>query len=150
MRKSLLPRRPSPDQPLTRWSLTRPAANPLTCDIRSHGELAVVAAIEGELDVDTAPALSEQLAPLAAAGRCLILDLAGLRFCDCAGLNLFLRLAKSATAADGSLHLAPTTAQVRRLIRVARLSDFLMVADSPADVIAALYVPVAERPADMT
>jgi anti-anti-sigma regulatory factor len=31
------------------------------------------------------------------------LDLAGLRFCDCAGLNLFLRVQQRARAAGGSV-----------------------------------------------
>jgi anti-anti-sigma factor len=143
MRKTLRSRRPHPDRPLPRWSLTHPAAAPLTWDIQSRGKLAVVATVEGELDVDTAPGLSEQLVPLAAAGRHLILNLAGVRFCDCAGLSLFLRLRKSVSASGGSLHLAAPTSPVRRLIAVARLSDVLPVTDDPAEVIAALNAAAA-------
>ena len=62
----------------------------------------------------------------------------GVRFCDCAGLSLFLRVQRQATAAGGSLHLTAPTVQVRRLIVVARLSDVLSVTDRTADVIAAL------------
>jgi anti-sigma B factor antagonist len=109
--------------------------DPLTWDILPRGDHIVVV-VDGELDVDTAPGLSAQLMPLATAGRHLILDLAGLQFCDCAGLSLFLRLQRYAIAAGGSLHLASLTAQLRRLITIARLTDVLPIADSPADVMA--------------
>jgi anti-sigma B factor antagonist len=114
--------------------------DPLTWDILLRGDHSVVV-VDGELDVDTAPGLSAELTPLAAAGRHLILDLAGLRFCDCAGLSLFLRLHRYAIAADGSLHLASITASLLRLITLARLTDVLPIADSPADVIAARERP---------
>ena len=83
----------------------------------------------------------------------MILDLAGVRFCDCAGLNLFLRLQQRARAAGGSLHLAAPTAPVRRLITLVRLSDVLPITASPADVIvapdtAAITGPPLPRPDD--
>src|SRR5271155_4019188 len=137
MRRALLPRWRDGDRPLVRWPLTRPAGDPLSWDIQAQGRLAVVL-VDGELDVATAPGLAEQLAPLAEAGRDLVVDLAGVRFCDCAGLSLFLRVQKQATAAGGSLHLTAPTAQVRRLIIVARLNDVLPITDRTADVIAAL------------
>jgi anti-anti-sigma factor len=112
----------------------------LTWDIQERGRQAYVV-VDGELDVGTAPGLSGQLTPLAEAGRDLILDLAGLRFCDCAGLNLFLRAQKHATAAGGSLHLVAVTKQVSRLIAMARLSDVLQVTATAADAIAALNQP---------
>jgi anti-sigma B factor antagonist len=64
--------------------------------------------------------------PLADSGSHLILDLAGLRFCDCAGLTLFLRIQQHARAAGGSLQLAAPTASVRRLITMTRLSGVLV------------------------
>jgi anti-sigma B factor antagonist len=94
--------------------------------------------IDGELDVGTAPGLAAELIPLADAGRHLVLDLAGLEFCDCAGLSLFLRLDKHAAAAGGSLYLAALSAQVSRLITMAGLSDVLPVTVSAAAAMAAL------------
>ncbi len=145
MRRALLPRWRDGDRPLVRWPLTRPAADPLSWDIQAHGRLAVVV-VDGELDVATTPGLGEELTPLAEAGRDLVLDLAGVRFCDCAGLSLFLRVQKQATAAGGSLHLTAPTVQVRRLIVVARLSGVLPVTDRTADVIAALAQAAADGP----
>ncbi len=137
MRRALLPRWRDGDGPLVRWPLTRAAGDPLNWGIQAHGRLAV-GVVDGELDVGTAPGLGEELTPLAEVGRDLVLDLAGVRFCDCAGLSLFLRVQRQATAAGGSLHLTAPTVQVRRLIVVARLSDVLSVTDRTADVIAAL------------
>ena len=108
MRRALLPRWRDRDRPLVRWPLTRPAGEPLTWYVQERDQLAVVV-VDGELDVGTAPGLAADLTPLAEAGRDLILDLAGVRFCDCAGLSLFLRAQKQATAAGGSLHLAAAT-----------------------------------------
>ena len=145
MRRALLPRWRDGDRPLVRWPLTRPAGDPLNWDIQVLGRRAVVG-VDGELDVDTAPGLGEALTPLAEAGRDLVLDLAGVRFCDCAGLSLFLRVQKQAAAGGGSLHLAAPIVQVRRLIIVARLSDVLPVTDRTADVIATLAQAAADGP----
>jgi anti-sigma B factor antagonist len=109
----------------------------LTWDVRARGELAVVA-VSGELDIDSALGLEADLAPVADAGRPLILDLAGLRFCDCAGLSLFLRVRQRARAAGGSLHLAALTPRVLRVITAARLADVLPITASVADAVAAI------------
>ena len=137
MRRTLLRRQRDADHPLVDGRLTRYVGKQLTWDIQSGGHLAVVV-VNGELDAGTAPGLGGQLEPLADTGSHLILDLAGLRFCDCAGLSLFLRLQQRARAAGGSLQLAAHTPSVRRLITLARLSDVLPITLGPADVIAAL------------
>jgi anti-sigma B factor antagonist len=90
---------------------------------------------------------------VADAGRHLILDLAGLRFCDCAGLSLFLRVQQRARAAGGSLHLAALTPRVLRVITAARLAEVLPITASVADAVAALdeaaiAAPPLPRPGD--
>jgi anti-anti-sigma factor len=137
MRRSLLPRRRDGDHAL-RWPLTRPAGDPLSWDIHLSGPIVAVVLVDGELDVGTAPGLAAELTPLADAGRHLVLDLAGLEFCDCAGLSLFLRLDKRAAAAGGSLHLAAPQEAMLRLIKLAGLADVLPVTGSAATAIAAL------------
>ncbi len=137
MRRTLLRRSRDADHLPVRGRLALHTGNPLTWDIQSGGHLIIVF-VNGELDVGTTPGLGGQLAPLADTGSHLILDLAGVRFCDCAGLNLFLRLQQRARAVGGSLHLAAPTGSVRRLIALARLSDVLPITASAADVIAAL------------
>jgi anti-sigma B factor antagonist len=135
MRRSLFPRRSNGDPPLARWP--RLAGEPLSWDIQSRDNVAVVV-VEGELDVGTGPGLADRLGPLADQGRHLILDMSGVRFCDCAGLSLFLRLEKQAAAAGGSLHLAALTAPVSRLITLARLADVLPVTTTVTDILTEL------------
>ncbi len=137
-------------RPLAGMGFSGPVEDMLTWDIKNRDGLVIVV-VGGELDIHSAPGLGEALAPAADAGRHLILDVAGLRFCDCAGLSLFLRTQERARAAGGSLHLAAPTGSMRRLIRVARMGDVLTTAASVADAIAMLApggpsVPPLPRP----
>jgi anti-anti-sigma factor len=125
-------------RPLAGMGFSGPVEDMLTWDIKDRDGLVIVV-VGGELDIHSAPGLGEALAPAADAGRHLILDVSGLRFCDCAGLSRFLRTQERARAAGGSLHLAAPTASMSRLIRVARMSDVLTVTASVADAIAMLH-----------
>lgn len=124
-------------RPLAGMGFSGPLGDMLTWDIKDRDGLVIVV-VDGELDIHSGPGLGEALAPAADAGRHLILDVAALRFCDCAGLSLFLRTQQRARAAGGSLHLAAPTASVRRLIKAARMSDVLTLTASVADAIAML------------
>ncbi len=124
-------------RPLSVMGFSDSVEDMLTWDIKNRDGLVIVA-VEGELDIHSAPGLGEALAPAADAGQQLIVDVAGLRFCDCAGLSLFLRTQERARAAGGSLHLAAPTASMRRLIKVARMSDVLTVTASVAEAITTL------------
>ena len=137
MLNARLRRRLNPELRLAWRSTAGPAGDLLTWDVQARGELAVVA-VSGELDINSGPGLEVELAPVADAGRHLILDLAGLRFCDCSGLSLFLRVQQRARAAGGSLHLAALTPRVLRVITAARLADVLPISASVADTVAAL------------
>jgi anti-sigma B factor antagonist len=113
------PWRNSPSDCLPHWAaLTGGAQGQLAWSAYSDGHLVVVA-LDGELDLATRPALAGQLDPLADAGRHLILDLGGLTFCDCTGLNLFLRWQRQAAAAGGMLHVAAATTRFRQLAGLA-------------------------------
>jgi anti-anti-sigma factor len=85
--------------------------------------------LRGELDAASAPALDLHVRPLAEAGRDLVVDLAGLRFCDCAGLTLFLRWQSRAAAAGGSLRLTAPSRIARRLLILTDTFDLLTHAD---------------------
>ena len=152
MLNARLRRRLNPDLRLVRRRPAGPAGDLLTWDVRAGGELAVVA-VSGELDINSGPGLEVELGPVADAGRHLILDLAGLRFCDCSGLSLFLRVQQRARAAGGSLHLAALTPRVLRVIAAARLADVLPITAKVADTVAALdedaiAAPPLPRPGD--
>ncbi|WBP85280.1 STAS domain-containing protein [Kitasatospora cathayae] len=80
---------------------------------------AAVCALAGDLDIETlAPArntlddLVEQHPPL------LVVDLAGVGFCDSSGLNLLLRTRMAAAAADVGFRLAAPSTTVRRLLEL--------------------------------
>lgn len=148
---TVLPQTRGPDDPLARQAQASGTRNLLTWDIRSRGQLVFII-LGGELDVATAPGLARRLAPLAETGSHLLLDLAGVHFCDCAGLSLFLRLRGQVISAGGSLHLTALTAAVRRLIVVTGLHDLLPIAAGPAEVITAFGCDAVtappHRPAD--
>jgi len=152
MPKARLRRGLNPELRLVRRRPAGPAGDLLTWDVQARGELAVVT-VSGELDIDSGPGLEVALAPVADAGGHLILDLAGLRFCDCSGLSLFLRVQQRARAAGGSLHLAALTPRVLRVITAARLADVLPITASVADTVAvldeaAIAAPPLPRPGD--
>lgn len=90
-----------------------------------------VIAVTGELDAGTAPPLDDRVWPLAGSGRQLIVDLAGLDFCGCAGLAMFLRWQARAHDAGGSLYLAAVPGPVRRVITVVGLQDQLPSVPAP-------------------
>jgi anti-anti-sigma factor len=114
----------------------------LSWSTRSHIRLTVIT-LHGDLDIDTAAALDELLCPLTRTGRHLVVDLAGLRACDRAGLSLFLRWKSAATAAAGSLCLATVPLAVRRLITTVRSHDVLPFAVDTVGAITALGRDVA-------
>jgi hypothetical protein len=90
MRETLLPPERGADHPSACAVVTDNASDVPPGSGRPDDR--VIVFLDGELDAATAPGLAEQLAPLAETGSHPILDLAGLRFCHCAGLSLFPRL----------------------------------------------------------
>jgi anti-anti-sigma factor len=85
----------------------------------SFHDIVLVVPITGDLDVDTAPGFADWLAPMAAHGCHLVLDLSGVTSLGCAGLTLFVDLDREAIAAGGSLHLCPVPASILRVIQAA-------------------------------
>jgi anti-anti-sigma factor len=93
----------------------------------------VVLAVSGELDVASTPMLRSHIE--FALGRKpvrLVIDLAGLRFCDAAGLSV-LAMASNATTRDGvSLALAAVPRPVTRLLKLTGMNRILDVYPSVA------------------
>lgn len=82
--------------------------------------------VTGELDLSTAPALSESLAPLIDAHpRQVTLDLAGLEFIDSTGLTLIVRTSNALAVHEGRLVLAHATPAVRRVLEIVGLDGLL-------------------------
>jgi anti-anti-sigma factor len=142
---TLVPQTRGPDDPVVCGAQPGGTRSVLTWDIHSHGPLVFII-LGGELDIATAPGLARRLAPLADTGSHLLLDLAGVQFSDCAGLNMFLRLRRRITSGGGPLHLIAPTAAVRRLIVMTGLHDLLPIAAGPAEVITVLSRDAATGP----
>lgn len=95
---------------------------------------AAVLTLEGELDHDTAPLLRDALAaPPADQGPRVLVDCAGLRFCDSTGLNVLLRARLAAQERDATLELAGLAPQVARVFEI-----------TGADAVFPLHASVAE------
>lgn len=79
----------------------------------------VLAALSGELDIASAPALREQLLSLLrpAAGR-LVIDLSAVRYADASGLAVLAGTARRARLLGGFLRLAAPAPAVARVLRL--------------------------------
>ncbi|MFD9452553.1 STAS domain-containing protein [Streptomyces sp. NPDC059985] len=87
-----------------------------------RGRLAV-AAIGGDIDIETAPALRTHGLELIAQGHPhLILDLTQVTFCDSSGLNALIGIMRCATAANGSLTLAAVPDRLARMLDLTGIS----------------------------
>ena len=86
----------------------------------SAGERTVVA-VTGELDIDTEQALRHALREaLAHSVHGLDLDLAGVDFCDCSGLNVLLHIRRLALAAAKTVRIQTGGVAVERLLTLTR------------------------------
>ena len=90
-------------------------------------EGAMVLSLGGELDIATAALLIERVRALVGQGYPrLVLDLAHLRFCDCAGLRALLLAREITTAAGGWSRLSRVGGLTRHIIELTGLADALM------------------------
>ncbi|MCJ1676941.1 STAS domain-containing protein [Streptomyces sp. APSN-46.1] len=79
---------------------------------------AVVLALAGELDHDTARPLRQALDAAATPGGLLVVDLTNLGFCDSAGLNVLLQSRLAIKAADGILRVTGLRGAVARMFHI--------------------------------
>ena len=99
-----------------------------------------VIALAGELDIATAPAVKAVFFETfdAQRRRHLAVDVAGLSFCDCAGLSMFLHIRNRALAGGGWVRLCGPGPGLRTVLGITGLMSILhcypTVADAFADV----------------
>ncbi|MFI1648367.1 STAS domain-containing protein [Streptomyces avidinii] len=79
---------------------------------------AVVLVLAGELDHDTAQPLRDALDAALTPGRRVLVDLAGLGFCDSTGLNVLLNSRLAAQEAGAALELVGLHGPVARMFRI--------------------------------
>jgi anti-sigma B factor antagonist len=93
----------------------------------------IVLAVSGELDIASAPVLRDHLE--FAFGRQpaqIVLDLAGLKFCDAAGLSVFAMARQRTGTAGILLALAAVPRRLSRLLTITDMRRFLDVYPSVA------------------
>src|SRR5215468_29655 len=100
-----------------------------------------VLAIDGELDLVTAPLLADAATALADEGeQNIVTDAHELSFCDSSGLTAFVRIANRLEP-RGRLAIAGPQPIVRRVLDVSGLVEAFVVADTIPDAIAGLSNP---------
>jgi anti-anti-sigma factor len=84
----------------------------------------VVVSLTGELDIASTPQLEERVRGLIDAGRTrLVVDLAGLIFCDSTGIGMLVRANNDCLIKGGYLRLAAPNRHVARVLAVVGLLD---------------------------
>ncbi|MFJ5997289.1 STAS domain-containing protein [Streptomyces sp. NPDC092370] len=80
--------------------------------------------VTGDLDYDQAPELRGSLGRLSLApGQCLVLDLAGLEFCDSSGITALLAARQHALAAGADVVLAAVPSNLLRVLTLVGLDQ---------------------------
>jgi anti-sigma B factor antagonist len=113
--------------------VTFQAPEPFRCEIARDGDTVWVRP-QGELDIDTAPELEQELATVRGNGSPrLVLDLRRLTFMDSTGLRLVLRWDAAARDEGFEFAIVPGSEVVQRVIQLTGMEDHLTVTEPPAD-----------------
>ena len=95
----------------------------LSVDTSTEGASAVLR-VGGELDVHTAPALTEALAAAFDGGATAIeIDTSDLRFCDSSGIQVLVQAREQALANGGRITLTGVHGPVEKVLTVTGLLD---------------------------
>ncbi len=95
--------------------------------------------LDGELDLATAPLLTDELTGLTPGAEHLVLDLSAVRFLGTGGLSALVRTARAATARGVALHLAGAThSEVSRPLAVTGLLGVFDIHPTVLDALARL------------
>jgi anti-sigma B factor antagonist len=102
----------------------------LGIDISTRGTDTVLA-LDGDIDIHTAPRVRDRLAALQAAGSTsVVVDLAGVNFLDSSALGVLVAAHRELSGAGGTLKLAAPRAHVLKVFRITRLDDVIRVYES--------------------
>jgi anti-sigma B factor antagonist len=109
--------------------LTHPAAEdigPVIFTVLSGPDGAVTAAIGGDLDIASAPAVRERLLSLLSPGACrLVIDMSAVRYADASGLAVLVSTQRRAVLLGGGLRLAALRPEVAGALAVTGLGRHL-------------------------
>ncbi|GGR48078.1 anti-sigma factor antagonist [Streptomyces cinereoruber] len=110
--------------------------------VDTRGQTAALA-VAGELDLFTAADLGRGVEEVLNEYSTVILDLAGVTFCDSSGLNALLHLRRHAQDTGGQLALAAPPAQMLRLLTLTGMDSVFALYGSLAEAWAAHPTPGA-------
>ncbi len=106
---------------------------PFSVTTRTTGAGPVIT-VEGELDVATAPRLHAGIAALdLGRGQLLVVDLAGVTFCDSSGISALIAARNVAEAAGAGVALAAVPARLSRTFGLIGLAGFFPTYPSAED-----------------
>ena len=105
------------------------AEAPTTLELTvSESDRETVVRAAGELDVNTAPELREQMARLVSEGtRQIVVDLTDVSFVDSTALSVLVSALKRLRQADGDLQLGSPNASVRRVFEITGLTRLFTI-----------------------
>ena len=98
----------------------------MTFTVLTGPDGAVTVAIEGDLDIASAPAVRERLLSLLSPGACrLVIDMSAVRYADASGLAVLVSTQRRAVLLGGGLRLAALRPEVAGALTVTGLSRHL-------------------------
>jgi anti-sigma B factor antagonist len=99
--------------------------------VTSEGDGATIVAVEGEIDVYTAPKLRDKITELVADGVYhLIIDMEKVEFLDSTGLGVLVGGLKKVRAHDGSLQLICNQERLLKIFRITGLAKVFTIHES--------------------
>ena len=108
----------------------------LGLDVTEHNGHTVLA-VQGEVDVYTAPRLRERLVELVTEGkRKIVVDLEGVDFLDSTGLGTIISALKRVRTHGGDMRLVCTQPRIRRLFEITGLDKAVPLHASLDDAVA--------------
>ncbi|MFC4592060.1 STAS domain-containing protein [Sphaerisporangium corydalis] len=106
----------------------------------------LIVALSGELDYTNAEQLRQQaVSHLTPDHRNMVLDLAGLTFCDSTGIRIFLALRTLITDRGGVISLTDLHPRLSRVFQTTGLVKFFAVQPTRADALAELRAQPSPR-----
>jgi anti-sigma B factor antagonist len=112
--------------PLARSLAWPPSFDALDLRVEIHSGVPAIAEISGEMDIASASWLRETLlAAIRRHGPAISVDLQGVTFLDCAGINVLLATARRARLEGGRMRVVRPSARAWQVIRLLGLQHVL-------------------------
>lgn len=118
----------------------------LVADLQVADPVCVVA-LQGEIDLSTAPLLQEALRDATARAPHVILDMGRVSYMDSSGFGTLLGATKRLRPQGGSLHLVGCNPTIERMLQITRLDTLFDTHRSEEDARRAITARVAAPPA---